>query len=348
MTLRAGKIIRGASGTYKLLDALKSLTIYKAQVLSGPRMNARWYVSITMLELPMSYSNQRAVVKTAVAELENAALKREYNNYKIPDIASSPYIRTLYNALGSFEEDVRQCDAAAEDPLCLVFECLETDLQSLSSHQYRRDSRLPKIISKSVLYSTASSVVHMGLKRLDVNPNNVFLSRIDGPSPIIKLGDLGLMVKEGYNSQRLHCLPCRAPVVWQGIGCFHSSDTNREVGTLTPRESYFGASDKIVEDHTEAWCIAKLQSLVGSLGICIDYQPYKSEFELAEQLTSMEIGPGLGKLIKVGTLRQELQSLSDPSVSTRLLDFIDYLLVIDMAKRPTAREALQNPYLQYV
>jgi hypothetical protein len=91
------------------------------------------------------------VVKTAVGELENVALKREYNNYKIPDIASSPYIRTLYDAVGSFEEDVRQGGAAAEDPLCLVFEWMETDLQSLSSHQYRRDSRLPKIISKSVL-----------------------------------------------------------------------------------------------------------------------------------------------------------------------------------------------------
>jgi serine/threonine protein kinase len=108
----------------------------------------------------------------------------------------------------------------------------------------------------------------------------------------------------------------------------------------------FGASDKIIEDHTEAWCIAKLQRLVGTLGPCIDRQPYKNEFELAEQLASMEIGPGLGKLIKVGTLRQELQSLSDPSVSTQLLDFIDYLLVIDMAKRPTAADALQHPYLQ--
>lgn len=151
MALRAGKIIRGATGTYELLDALKAPTVYKAQVLSGPRINKRWYVSVTVLERPITYSNYRAVVKTAVAELENVALKREYNNYKIPDIASSPYIRTLYDAVGSFEEDVRQGDAAAEDPLCLVFEWMETDLQSLPSHQYRRDSRLPKIISKSVL-----------------------------------------------------------------------------------------------------------------------------------------------------------------------------------------------------
>ncbi|KAK0103328.1 hypothetical protein ONS95_005357 [Cadophora gregata] len=107
----------------------------------------------------------------------------------------------------------------------------------------------------------------------------------------------------------------------------------------------FGASDKIIEDHTEAWCIAKLRTLVGPLGPSIDYQPYKDEFELAEQLVAMEMGPKLGKLIKVGTLRQELQSLSGPSVSTQLLDFIDYLLVVDMARRPTSRITLEHPYL---
>lgn len=150
--MRAGKIVRGATGTYELLDALKAPTVYKAQVLSGSRINKRWYVSVTVLKKrQITYSNYRAVVKTTVGELENVALKREYNNYKIPDIASSPYIRALYDAVGSFEEDIRHGGAAVEDPLCLVFEWMETDLQSLSSHQYRHDSQLPKIICKSVL-----------------------------------------------------------------------------------------------------------------------------------------------------------------------------------------------------
>ena len=91
------------------------------------------------------------MVKTAVGELENVALKREHYNYKIPDIASSPYIRTLYGAAGSFEGNINHVGAAAEHPPCLVFEWMETDLQSLTSHQYRRDARLPRIISKSVL-----------------------------------------------------------------------------------------------------------------------------------------------------------------------------------------------------
>jgi len=151
MALRAGKIIRGAIGTYELLDVLKAPSVYKAKVLSGPRINKRWYVSVSVLERLIVYSNYRAVVKTAVGELENVALKREYNSYKVPDIASSPYIRTLYDAAGSFEEGVGKSGVAAEDPLCLVFEWMEADLRSLSSHKYRRDSCLPKIISKSVL-----------------------------------------------------------------------------------------------------------------------------------------------------------------------------------------------------
>lgn len=85
------------------------------------------------VERPITYYNYRAVVKTAVGELENISLKREYNNYKNPDIASSPCIRTLYDAVGPFKEDVRQDGAAAEDPPCLVFEWMETDLRSLSS-----------------------------------------------------------------------------------------------------------------------------------------------------------------------------------------------------------------------
>jgi hypothetical protein len=28
-------------------------------------------------------------------------------------------------------------------------------------------------------------------KRLDINPNNIFLSGINGPSPVVKVGDLG-------------------------------------------------------------------------------------------------------------------------------------------------------------
>jgi len=50
--------------------------------------------------------------------------------------------------------------------------------------------------------------------------------------------------------------------------------------------------------------------------------------------------------IDVGTLRQELESLSGPKVDPELLDFIYSLLIVDHTKRPTAAEALEHPYLR--
>lgn len=98
---------------------------------------------------PITYGGYRAVVKTAVGELESVALRREYNHYKNPDIASSPYIRTLYDVVGPSEGNMRQY--GTESQPCLIFEWMETDLRSLSSHPYRDGSFLPKIVSKSVL-----------------------------------------------------------------------------------------------------------------------------------------------------------------------------------------------------
>lgn len=49
------------------------------------------------------------------------------------------------------------------------------------------------------------------------------------------------------------------------------------------------------------------------------------------------------RFITVGTVRQELEKIE--GVPQDLIEFIEYLLVIDHTKRPTAREALGHPYL---
>jgi serine/threonine protein kinase len=114
---------------------------------------------------------------------------------------------------------------------------------------------------------------------------------------------------------------------------------------LSP-QPLFGPSDKVIEGFTEAWCIAKIVCLLGPLNQPIDCQSYKEEFELAEQLAVMENPHDGMRLIKGGTLREELQRLPEPSVSPKLLEFIESLLVIDHSRRPTASEALQHPYLK--
>jgi serine/threonine protein kinase len=228
---------------------------------------------------------------------------------------------------------------------------METNLQSLPSQPYRENSKLPQSISRSVL-SALCVLRKLGAIHTDVSPNNVFLSDIDTSSPIVKLGDLGTMTKEGYNKIRIQSLECRAPEVWQGLGCFHASDIWSVGVTLAHwlfGKPIFGASDKIIEGYIDAWCIAKIHKLIGPMPIesCADIEQYKEHFELGEQLALMDMGPDPehGALVKVGSLREELETISEPSVPEALLDFIYHLLVIDTARRPTANDALQHRYL---
>jgi len=77
---------------------------------------------------------------------------------------------------------------------------------------------------------------------------------------------------------------------------------------------------------------------------------YEQEFAIGEYLESNTYefpDDNLArKFITTGTLRQELEKLSNPRVCPKLLDFIDFLLVVDHTKRPTAVDALQHLYLR--
>jgi serine/threonine protein kinase len=85
--------------------------------------------------------------------------------------------------------------------------------------------------------------------------------------------------------------------------------------------------------------------LIGQIGPPVDNDVYQVEFELAEQLETMEICPEEGKLMKVGKLLEVLTYYQHPPIDPDLIDFIESLLVIDPKERPTALEALQLPYL---
>lgn len=113
-------------------------------------------------------------------------------------------------------------------------------------------------------------------------------------------------------------------------------------------KSIFGARDKRVEGLTEAYCIAKIERLVGPLGdlpggLSVEA---RGEFRMAGVLRDMDMpAPGRGRLIDVRTLREELEQLQDPVVPPALIDFIMSLIVVDMEKRPVAPDALKHPYL---
>ena len=112
----------------------------------------------------------------------------------------------------------------------------------------------------------------------------------------------------------------------------------------------FGTKDKVVQGLSEAWCIAKIRRLIGPLDPPVNNPDYEEEFLVAEHLESTTFEHPDTKLetrfVKVGNLRQELENLPGPKVSPQLIDFIQYLLLVNHAKRPAAMEALQHPFLQ--
>ena len=121
-----------------------------------------------------SLLNPSAVVKTALEPTTKKALRRERNNYLIPGIRSSPYIRSQYDILqrdSDFVEVHPQADETATAPLGMVFEWMEYDLWQVPSGRFRQDSVLPKIIARSVLSAlavlkTQYNAIHTGWQML--------------------------------------------------------------------------------------------------------------------------------------------------------------------------------------
>lgn len=96
-----------------------------------------------------------AVVKTELGS-DKTCLKRELDNYNLPAVASSQYIRVLLDVVGAGDNDTQVFnESEIEGPLCMVFEWMEHDLRAVPSERYRKDSNLPKVIAKSVLSALA-------------------------------------------------------------------------------------------------------------------------------------------------------------------------------------------------
>jgi hypothetical protein len=102
------------------------------------------------------------MIKTAHTDVDKMCLRREYRNYRIEEIASSPHIRSLRDTVWS--------DQDGDNPSSLVFEWMDQTLTSVSMPQFRANSLLPKTVSKAVL--SALSV----LKALNaIHTGNIYL-----------------------------------------------------------------------------------------------------------------------------------------------------------------------------
>ena len=107
---------------------------------------------------------------------------------------------------------------------------------------------------------------------------------------------------------------------------------------------------QIVKDLTDAWCIAKIARLIGTIDSKSAKPDYDEHFLVAEQLAfSTFPHPDTGletPFMNVASLREEIRRVSGPQVSSELLEFIESLLVVDYTKRLSAVEALKHPFLQ--
>lgn len=111
----------------------------------------------------------------------------------------------------------------------------------------------------------------------------------------------------------------------------------------------FRPGGKIIKDHTDAWCMAKLMRLRGRFDMEVEMKRY-DEWELAVGLEAMDFkDPKTGIMrpyIVGGTLEEELEKLPRELCSRECIEFILYLLELDYKKRPTALEALQHPFIR--
>ncbi|KAH9871071.1 hypothetical protein J1614_006645 [Plenodomus biglobosus] len=117
----------------------------------------------------LSQSANWTMIKTADSADRTMALRRDHLNYDVNEIASSQHhIRAM-------------CDT------------MDQDLTSVSKTRFRGDPKLRKAVSKAVL-SALEVMRSLNALHTDITPNNIFLSDIDGPSPFVKVGDVGVTI----------------------------------------------------------------------------------------------------------------------------------------------------------
>ncbi|KAK8199812.1 kinase-like domain-containing protein [Phyllosticta capitalensis] len=341
-----GRVLRSLTSRYRIISPLKGSSVFKAEVLSGPHVRQQW-----------------AVLKCATTEDEVVGLIQEQENYGFPEIASSPFVRKLLDTINTDGDPDLPPVPEGKTPLVafLVLEWLDGNLTGLSESHFRDNPALAKAVAYAVLKALVASK-RAGRVNTDLNPNNIFVSDPTSATPLVKVGDLGGMTSSGYRETRCQPVPLRAPEVWAGTdGCIPASEIWALAVTLlrvVTGDSVFGAWDKPIKGHSEAWCIAKFVRFFFLSYIRQQKEPpyelpepteefpeYEDQYELAAYLALSDKFWNDGK--DVMDMRERLVQLPT-APSKELMEFLLFLLIPDPARRPTAEEALVHPFLKDV
>ena len=152
----------------------------------------------------------------------SVSINGERRSYCLTDIQHSLFFRRCLELLDPRDiaesKGPDQMDGTADsENQCMTFEWMDNFLWQIPSAPYRSDSELPNVIARSVLSALALLKRELDAIHPDISPKNIFLSDIHGPSPIVKLGDLGCMTREGYSTVRNQSLETRAPEGWRPV-----------------------------------------------------------------------------------------------------------------------------------
>lgn len=193
----------------------------------------------------------------------------------------------------------------------------------------------------------------------DLKPDNILISDINTPWPIVKLGDLGtggyLPNRSGCGASSLVVLPevfnewpaqnyaMRSPEVHAGFGCSHRSDIWSPAVTVLDwlRPGIFGVADNKDSHWPDAWSIAKLMRLFPNWEGCTNNNDAVQKlFDLARVLSTEPDPKNPDELnMKTPVLEKELEAIDAPP---ELLGMARLLLGIDIGKRPSAAEAMKS------
>ncbi|KAI9684974.1 MAG: hypothetical protein M1820_010861 [Bogoriella megaspora] len=239
----------------------------------------------------------------------------------------------MYDVINDYSSSTHQ------SPYCLAFEWMDCTLKDVPSKLHEHNSALHKSISGAILGALAG-LKSQRLVHTDIKNDNILISSIDGPSPVVKLGDLGLVRSDGFNEYPVQPYAMRAPEVWSGLGCFHRSDLFDWISPCV-----FGANDMAPGHWREPWAMAKLLRLFPrSLTAHPTDLDYKGYFELAQLIERFGHSDETEqKCFETLSFEEELGKLDVPPA---LSEVFRYLLVVDHKRRPTAVEALKSREFQ--
>ncbi|KAL2039084.1 hypothetical protein N7G274_008133 [Stereocaulon virgatum] len=103
MSLRPNRVLKGAKGAYRLLEPLRSNTVFKAQSVHVSDAEPRFFM-IKSAPPPTPQESIPKIPGQRSPAMERMALVREYEIYEGPGpVKTHPFIRKLHDVVGQWD-----------------------------------------------------------------------------------------------------------------------------------------------------------------------------------------------------------------------------------------------------